>query len=294
MAGALISLRRPMFGVDVRNIIKPSVSPVQNSDRMGMYHDCKARMIKPFRGCRSNFVDGDRVLLLSDIDVDFIESLGENFYWNFFDGLFVDTNVAKWAGNRIDIDKLQFNENNAECLSYLYPKLTSRARLYGGKVLACVLRSYKIRYYLDKEKLACQLFGMSDKFAEEFGITPDMTKPMADDTTIGHNETLRVVTSRNIETVTDYLKVRFANDYGFCLKECLDDGTCNRSTIGAVLVVKTDNSIGIYCDGKHCTDIVPGDCINIETKKNTYIIKSALNGSLSHFLKLSTIGGEDV
>lgn len=292
MAGALTLRNRP-FGFNVSNInLKPSKSPVQNSDRMGMYHDCKSKMIKPNHGTCGDYADGDKILLLSDINVDFIEYMGEEFYWNFFDGLFVDTNVVKWAGNRIDIDKLRFNENNAECLSYLYPRLSSRARLYGGKVLTNILRSYKIAYNLDKEKLACQLIGMTDDFAEEFGITPEMTKPMADNISIDSHETVRVVTLRNIESIADYLKARFSNDYGFDVKECLEDGTRKDWVIGSVIVLPTPESIDIYCDGKYFANIIPGDCINIETCKNTYIIKSALNGSLTHFLKLTTIGGE--
>lgn len=256
----------------------------KNTDRMSQFHMCKQCMLKPSRGFIEDYRDGDKVLKLDDLDTDFILSV-DGFYWNFFDGCFVDRGVVEWADGNIDLDRLQFNERNLDCLKFVYPRLTSRARLFGGSALSMVLRDYKDHYTLDTEKLACQLIGMTDLFAEEFHITEDMIHPMEDETSISPTEAVKVVTSRNIETCAEYLRNRFKGS--FDVKECDTDGDTKSTSADSVRPVFTSGAIMLFSGDQYLSRVDPGDCLNIE-RHNTYLIKTSEGGTLSHFLKISS------
>lgn len=290
MAGVL-SMRNRYFGFALSE--KPKEMSVVNTikkvseDKMSQYQSYRNLMIVRGHGNVEDYRDGDKILTMEDINLDLINQNANTFYWNFFDDLYINAEVAEWAEARINFDNLRFNERNKDCLEFVYPKLTARARLYGGKLLADVLRNYELKYYLDIEKLACQLIGATPEFIEEFGVTEDMTRPAFIDTGIDKIEAVRVATSRNLETIAEFLKVRFSKDSYFMVKECTAEGDTIIKLILNIDVVVQNGEVSIYGDRELKTSIVPGDCVNIETRKNTYVIKSADDGSLAHFLKFT-------
>lgn len=260
---------------------------VETNDRMVHYQTCRKMMIAKGHGVLEDYLDGDKVLTMNDIDMSFIVANENDFYWNFFDGLYIDEYLCRYVEEQISLDKLQFNERNIGCLAYVYPKLTSRARLYGGVALASVLRNYELKYYLDPEKLACQLVGATKDFITEFGITEEMTRPAIVSDAIDAYEAIKVATIHNLKDISTFLRDRFSKQEYLHVKECSSDGIVSNETSEMIHVVDVKEGIEIYCDGELKTSIVPGDCINIETRKNTYVIKSATDGSLAHFLKFS-------
>lgn len=290
MAGALSMRNRYFgfaFGEKPREISAINTIKKVSDDKMSQYQSYRNLMVVRGHGNVEDYRDGDKILTMEDINLDLINQNENTFYWNFFDDLYINAEVAKWAGDRINFDNLRFNERNADCLEFVYPELTARARLYGGKLLANVLRNYELKYYLDVDKLACQLIGATPEFIEEFGVTEEMTRPAVIDTGIDNIEAVRVATSRNLEIIAEFLKVRFSKDSYFLVKECMEDGNTITKLIQHVDVVMENGIVSIYGDRELKNSIVPGDCVNIETRKNTYVIKSATDGSLAHFLKFT-------
>jgi len=150
------------------------MSSPKGDNRMEFYNECLDNMFKTrnFRAFAKK-----RVITMNDLNVSFINSVRNKFYWNLFDDMMIDVEVAIWATTKINFDNLRYSEENIDCLRYAYPSLTSRARLEGDETLATVLREYGRKFKIDRKRLACQLISATDEFLREFKISRRDIKP---------------------------------------------------------------------------------------------------------------------
>lgn len=166
-----------------------------------IYEECKHSMFRCNRNIMMEFKTGFRVLKMEDLNTEFIDQMGDRFFWSFFNGMYVNEYVALWGKDRINWDELKFNITNLECLRQVYPHLTTRARLVGNIHLAKILR--EVGY--DREKLALQVTEMEPGFRKEFGLGGKLIRPVLAPFPYSGDKTVRILTKRNLSEVDNDL-----------------------------------------------------------------------------------------
>ena len=218
------------------------MTSAKGDNRMEFYNECLNNM---FRTRNFRAFANKRVVKMSDLNVAFINSVRNKFYWNLFDDMAIDVEVAIWATTKINFDNLRYCEENIDCLRYAYPSLTSRARLDGDETLATVLREYNRKFPIDKKKLACQLISATDEFCKEFKISRKDIKPRI----LDYVSAMDIV-SNGLDKVPD--------------DTLLVVTTSNRTIINKQLSELSTHNV-LSLDGSTLDKLVPGDVIRKES-----------------------------
>lgn len=218
----------------------------EDLDMTAFHTLCKSNFILFNHGTMEDYKSGERVMHMQDLNLHFINEYGYIFYWNFFDGMYVDVQVAKFIENLMDINNLRFNEKNMDTLEYLYPRLSSRARIAGDEGFAKILRRYQILNELDSLKLACQVYTATEEFVQEFIPPWAKVRPVDVDNNIDKDCVL-IVTRSNTEFISDTVG-RYARTHSISI--AMDEFTAN------VLTMTYNNTKEVI--------LSPGDAINLE------------------------------
>ena len=107
-----------------------------------------------------------RAVCKEDLNMNFLNRLGENFDWSILYKYYLDLETIKLFENYLNLDKVKFSDANVPALRYYYPRLSGSAKLFGGDYLSDVLLDIpKINYDI----LSVQLYGATDEFIFNYG-----------------------------------------------------------------------------------------------------------------------------
>lgn len=240
----------------------------EDLDMTAFHTLCKSNFILFNHGTMEDYKSGERVMRMQDLNLHFINEYGYIFYWNFFDGMYVDVQVAKFIENLMDINNLRFNEKNMDTLEYLYPRLSSRARIAGDEGFAKILRRYQIRNELDSLKLACQVYTATEEFVQEFIPPWAKVRPVDIDTSSADIDCVLVVTRSGIEFISATIR-RYARAHGINID--IDEFR------PGVLTLTYNNTNEVI--------LSPGDAVNLENG-NICLVKYDNDGVILDTLKI--------